>query len=474
MTGVLGKQAMAALAGNLADADPEVAQAVRAETERLEYTLEMIPSENLAFDAVLEAQGSIMTNKYAEGYPETAILTAAGLKPVKGRYYGGCVHVDTVENLARTRARELFGVDESYHVNVQPYSGSTANMAIYFTLTFAEALERKLALGDTILGMDLASGGHLTHGSPVNFSGKMYRFVPYQVDRESEYIDFDNLRKMALNYRPRVIVAGATAYPRVWEFDRFKAIADEVGAYLLADISHISGLIAAGAHPSPFPHADFVMTTTHKTLRGPRGGMIFCRAEYGSMIDKMVMPGIQGGPLMNEIAAKAVAFKLANTERFRQDQHQTVANARALAEALIELGYRLVSGGTDNHLLLINLTNWIQARTGDIQDKSLGGKQIERALGASGITCNFNMVPYDQRKPLNPSGIRLGTPALTTRGMKEPQMRQIAGFIDRVLSSMRPDGLGQWTTNPETTLSVAADIRRLCEGFPMYTHHLNR
>ncbi|WP_396033168.1 serine hydroxymethyltransferase [Candidatus Cyanaurora vandensis] len=463
---------MAARAGDLTQADPEVARVIRAETERLEYGLGMIPSENLVYDAVLEAQGSIMTNKYAEGYPETGVATAAGLKPVRGRYYGGCEHVDTVENLARNRARELFGVDESYHINVQPYSGSTANMAVYFTLTFSDGLERKLALGDTILGMDLASGGHLTHGSPVNFSSKLYRFIPYQVDAVTERIDFDQLRDLALRYRPRMIVAGATAYPRLWEFDKFKAIADEVGAYLLADICHISGLIAAGAHPSPFPHADFVMTTTHKTLRGPRGAMIFCRAEFGNFLDKTVMPGIQGGPLMNEIAAKAVAFRLAMTESFRQDQHQTVKNAQALADALLNLGYPLVSGGTDNHLLILKLTDWIQERTGDVQDKALGGKQMEQALGAAGITCNRNMVPNDPRKPLNPSGIRLGTPGLTTRGMKEPQMRQVAGFIDRVLQGMRLDPTTGWTADPEVVRQVASEIRWLCEGFPMYRHHL--
>ncbi|WP_390624725.1 serine hydroxymethyltransferase [Anthocerotibacter panamensis] len=464
---------MAARAGDLAQVDPAVAEAVRAETERLEYSLEMIPSENLVYDAVLEAQGSVMTNKYAEGYPEEGIPSAPGIKPVRGRYYGGCEHVDTVENLARVRARELFGVDESYHINVQPYSGSTANMAIYFTLTFSDGLQRKLALGDTILGMDLASGGHLTHGSAVNFSSKLYRFIPYQVDPLTERIDFDYLRKLALDYRPRLIVAGATAYPRVWEFDKFKAIADEVGAYLLADVCHISGLIAGGAHPSPFPHADFVMTTTHKTLRGPRGAMIFCRSEYGNFLDKTVMPGIQGGPLMNEICAKAVAFKLAQTEQFRNDQHQTVKNAQALADELLQLGYRLVSGGTDNHLLVVNLADWIKERTGDVQDKALGGKQVEQALCQAGVTCNRNMVPFDQRKPLNPSGIRLGTPALTTRGMKEPQMREIAGYIDRVLSSIAPNTNGQWAVDPETVLSVAADIRRLCSGFPMYAHHLN-
>ncbi len=474
MTGILSKQAVASFEGNLAQADPEVAAAVRAETERLEYSLEMIPSENLVYDAVLEAQGSIMTNKYAEGYPEIAIPMAEGIKPVKGRYYGGCENVDTIENLARVRARELFGVDTSYHINVQPYSGSTANMAIYFTLTFNTELRRVLALGDTMLGMDLASGGHLTHGSPVNFSSKLYNFVPYHVDPVTERIDFDALRKLAHAVRPKVIVAGATAYPRVWEFDKFKAIADEVDAYLLADICHISGLIAGGAHPSPFPHADFVMTTTHKTLRGPRGAMIFCRAEYASYLDKTVMPGIQGGPLMNEICAKAVAFKLAQSDQFRRDQHQTVKNAQALASELLNLGYRLVSGGTDNHLLVMNFTDWITERTGNIQDKYLGGKQLEQALGAAGITCNRNMVPHDQRKPLNPSGVRFGTPALTTRGMKEPQMRQVAGFIDRVLKSITPNQKGQWLADPEVVISVAADIRRLCEDFPMYAHHLTR
>lgn len=472
MTGTLPKQAMASLEGTLQDADPEVWAAVQAETARLEYSLEMIPSENLVYDAVLEAQGSVMTNKYAEGYPETGIPMAAGVKPVKGRYYGGCEHVDTVENLARSRARELFGVDTSYHINVQPYSGSTANMAIYFTLSFNEGLERKMALGDTMLGLDLASGGHLTHGSPVNFSSKLYNFVPYHVDPVTERIDFDALLKLAKQVQPKVIVAGATAYPRTWEFDKFKAVADEVGAYLHADICHISGLIAGGAHQSPFPHADFVMTTTHKTLRGPRGAMIFCRSEYSSFLDKTVMPGIQGGPLMNEICAKAVAFKLAQTERFRLDQHQTVRNAQALADELMQLGYRLVSGGTDNHLIVVNLADWITARTGDALDKHLGGKQIEQALGAAGITCNRNMIPYDHRKPLNPSGIRLGTPALTTRGMREPQMRQIAHFIDRVLKGMKRDPDQGWICDTEVALSVAAEVRRVCEGFPMYSHHL--
>jgi len=362
---------------NLSATDPQVYEAIQLEREREHEKIVLIASENYVSRAVLEAQGSIFTNKYAEGYPGK-------------RYYGGCEYADIVENLAIERAKKIFGPD---HVNVQPHSGSQANMAVYFAA---------LKPGDRILGMNLSHGGHLSHGASVNFSGIIYKNTPYGVNKEG-YIDYDEVRRLALENRPRMIVVGASAYSRVIDFKKFSEIAKESGAYLLADIAHIAGLIAAGVHPSPVPYADFVTTTTHKTLRGPRGGMIMCRAEYARAVDKMIFPGIQGGPLVHVIAAKAVALKEAMTEDFRRYQENVVANAKTLAEELIKKGFRIISGGTDNHLMLIDLTN-----------KGITGKDAEDALDKAGITVNKNAIPYDERPPYNPSGIRLGSPAITT------------------------------------------------------------
>ncbi len=377
----------------LMNTDPEIARVIGAEAARQEDHLELIASENFVSPAVLAAMGSVLTNKYAEGYPGH-------------RYYGGCVHVDEAEELARERAKALYGAD---HANVQPHSGSQANMAVYFGL---------LKPGDTVLGMSLSTGGHLTHGSPVNISGKYFHFEGYGLDSETERIDYDGLLAKAREIRPRLIVAGASAYPRTIDFKRFREIADEVGAYLMVDMAHIAGLVAAGEHPSPVPYADVVTTTTHKTLRGPRGGMILCRQELAKAIDKAIFPGTQGGPLMHIIAAKAVCFKEAMSESFRQYQHQIILNAKALEAGLRENGVRMVSGGTDNHLILI-----------DLCDTDITGLQLETWLEASNITVNKNMVPRDRRKPTETSGLRVGTPAVTTRGLLEADMRLIADGI---------------------------------------------
>jgi glycine hydroxymethyltransferase len=373
--------------------DPEIAAVIRDEEERTRTHLELIASENYPSLAVLQAMGSILTAKYAEGYPGR-------------RYYGGCEVVDVAENLARDRAKELFGAD---HVNVQPHAGAQANMAVFHAL-----LER----GDTVLGLSLDQGGHLTHGSPVNFSGQYYNFVAYHVDRATHLIDMDEVRALSREHRPKLIITGATAYPRHWDFAAFRQIADEVGAYLMTDMAHFAGLVAGGVHPSPVPHADVVSTTTHKTLRGPRGGMILCRAELAKAIDKAVFPAIQGGPLMHVIAAKAVAFREAATEQFRRDQERTVENARALAAALADRGATIISGGTDTHLRLVDVTPF-----------GVTGKEADAALGEVGITVNKNTIPYDPNPPMVSSGVRLGTPALTSRGMGVSEMEQIAELI---------------------------------------------
>ncbi|HET8570429.1 MAG TPA: serine hydroxymethyltransferase [Candidatus Limnocylindria bacterium] len=377
----------------LADEDPEIAQVVRDEEERTRTHLELIASENYPSLAVLQAMGSILTAKYAEGYPGR-------------RYYGGCEVVDVAENLARDRAKELFGAE---HANVQPHAGAQANMAVYHAL-----LER----GDTVLGLSLDQGGHLTHGSPVNFSGQYYNFVAYHVDRQSHLVDMDEVRALAREHSPKLIITGATAYPRSWDFAAFREIADEVGAYLMTDMAHFAGLVAAGVHPSPVPYADVVTTTTHKTLRGPRGGMILCRSEHAKAIDKAVFPAIQGGPLMHVIAAKAVAFREAMSEQFKRDQQRTVDNARALASALAGEGASIISGGTDTHLMLVDVTPF-----------GVTGKEADAALGQVRITVNKNTIPYDPNPPMVASGVRLGTPALTSRGMGVEEMGRIASLI---------------------------------------------
>ena len=405
------------------DVDPEIARAILGEIERQAYKLEMIASENFASPAVMEAQGCVMTNKYAEGYPGK-------------RYYGGCQFVDMAENLAIERAKKLFGAE---HVNVQPHSGTQANMAVYMAV---------LNPGDTILAMDLAHGGHLSHGARVNFSGKLYNVVFYGVRRDTETIDYDQVEKLAVEHRPKLIVVGASAYPRVIDFERFRRIADRVGAYVMADIAHIAGLVAAGVHPSPVPHCEFVTTTTHKTLRGPRGGMIMCRSEFAKVIDKTVFPGIQGGPLMHVIAAKAVAFKEALSEEFKEYQRQIVKNAKTLAERLAKHGLRIVSGGTDNHLMLV-----------DLRPIGITGDVAEKALEEAGITVNKNMIPFDPEKPTVTSGIRIGTPALTTRGMKEAEMEEIGDLIAYVLKNV---------DRPEVRKEVYSKVRDLCERYPLY------
>ncbi|MCZ6477725.1 MAG: serine hydroxymethyltransferase [Gemmatimonadetes bacterium] len=407
----------------LAETDPEVYAAIQGELGRQRWGLELIASENFVSPAVLEAMGSVLTNKYAEGYPDK-------------RYYGGCEYVDQVESLARRRAMEIFGAE---HANVQPHSGSQANMAAYFAF---------LKPGDTILGMDLSHGGHLTHGSRVNFSGQLYRVVAYGVREADGRVDMDAVRETALRERPAMIVAGASAYPRVLPFEEFASVAREVGAVLLVDMAHIAGLVAAGVHPSPVPHSDVVTTTTHKTLRGPRGGLILCRAEHARAIDKSVFPGMQGGPLMHVIAAKAVALEEAGSDEFRAYAAQVVENARALGEELDRRGYRLVSGGTDTHLLLVDLRN-----------TDLTGKDAEEMLERAGITVNKNTVPFETRSPFVTSGIRIGTSAVTTRCMTGTEMRAIAGMIDRVLRSGASD--------PDVA-AVQAEVRAMCEAFPLY------
>ncbi len=411
----------------LAAADPEVWEAVQGEVRREEEGIVLIASENYVSDAVLEAQGSVLTNKYAEGYPGR-------------RYYGGCEFVDRAEELAVERAKALFGAD---HANVQPLSGSAANMAAYYAL---------LEPGDTILGMALAHGGHLTHGAPVSFSGRQYRAVTYGVRRDTGTIDYDEVRDVALRERPRMIVAGASSYSRVIDFEAFRRIADEVGAYLMVDMAHIAGLVAGGAHPSPVPHADVVTTTTHKTLRGPRGGLILCRAEHAEAIDKAVFPGLQGGPLMHLVAAKAVAFREAATPAFRDYAHQIVANARAVAAGLRERGYPIVSGGTDNHLFLV-----------DVGAVGLTGLDAEQSLDRAGITLNKNAIPFDTRGPFVTSGIRIGTPIVTTRGMGVAEMETIADAIARVLERCG---------DAEVEARVRAEMRDLCGRFPFYAHLL--
>ncbi|MCL7974229.1 MAG: serine hydroxymethyltransferase [marine benthic group bacterium] len=407
---------------HLSCGDPEIQAILQRETDRQREGLELIASENFVSGAVLEAMGSIMTNKYAEGYPGK-------------RYYGGCEFVDEAEDLARDRATALFGAD---HANVQPHSGAQANMAAYFAL---------LEPGDTVLGMDLSHGGHLTHGSPVNFSGQLYRFLPYGVRETDESVDFDALFELARRERPSMIVAGASAYPRVLPFERFAEIAREVGARLLVDMAHIAGLVAAGVHPSPVPWSDVVTSTTHKTLRGPRGGLILCTEEHAKAIDKAVFPGMQGGPLMHVIAAKAVALHEASAPTFRAYSERVVENARVLAEELSRLGYRLVAGGTDTHLMLVDL------RTTD-----LSGKDASGALGKAGITVNKNTVPFETRSPFVTSGIRIGTPALTTRGMGPDEMRWIAARMHRVLQSANDD---------ELLGEVHAEVREFTSDYPL-------
>jgi glycine hydroxymethyltransferase len=403
--------------------DPEIADAIRCERDRQTRKLELIASENFVSEAVREAVSSVLTNKYAEGYPGK-------------RYYGGCEHVDVAEELARARARELFGAE---YANVQPHSGSQANMGVYFAV---------LNPGDTIMGMDLAQGGHLTHGSPVSFSGRFFNVVSYGVRRDTETIDFDQAARLARENRPRLVVAGASAYPRTIDFARFREICDEVGALLMVDMAHIAGLISAGLHPNPVHHAHFVTSTTHKTLRGPRGGFILAGAEYGKKLDSQVFPGIQGGPLMHVIAAKAVAFREAMQPAFKEYQRAIVANARQLAESLTEHGFRLVSRGTDNHLMLV-----------DVTPQGFTGKTAEQTLDKAGITVNKNAIPYDPQKPSVTSGIRIGTAALTTRGMNPDDMKRIAGFIERALKSV----------DDEAALdSLKAEIAEFCSSFPLH------
>ncbi|GFO70549.1 serine hydroxymethyltransferase [Geomonas limicola] len=407
--------------------DPAIAQIIKAETERQEYNLELIASENFVSPAVLEAQGSVLTNKYAEGYPGK-------------RYYGGCHCVDQAENLAIDRAKELFGAD---HVNVQPHSGSQANMAVYFSV---------LKPGDTVLGMNLAHGGHLTHGSPVNFSGRFFNIVPYGVTKETQTIDYEEVERLALEHKPKMIVVGASAYPRIIDFEAFRRVADKVGAVVMVDMAHIAGLVAAGLHPNPVPYAEFVTTTTHKTLRGPRGGMILCREEFAKTLNSNIFPGIQGGPLMHVIAAKAVAFKEALSPEFKVYQGQIVKNAQALAAGLMKRGFKLTSGGTDNHLMLVDLT-----------ENGLTGKVAEEALDRAGITVNKNGIPFDTRSPFITSGIRIGTPAATTHGLKEAEMEQVAGFIAEVLANVEDEA---------KLAKVKGEVNALMKRFPLYADRL--
>jgi glycine hydroxymethyltransferase len=403
--------------------DPEVYNAIKGEEERELSKIVLIASENYVSEAVLEAQGSVFTNKYAEGYPNR-------------RYYGGCEYADVVETLAIERAKQLFGAE---HVNVQPHSGSSANMAVYFSV---------LQPGDTILGMALPHGGHLTHGAGVSFSGTLYRSFSYGVDKKTELLDYDEVERLALEHKPKMIVCGYSAYSRVLDFARFRTIADKVGAYLMADVAHIAGLIAAGVHPSPVPYADFVTTTTHKTLRGPRGGMIMCKEKFGKAVDKTIFPGIQGGPLVHVIAAKAVSFKEALLPEFKDYQRQVLKNAKALAQRLTEDGLRIVSGTTENHLMLVDLT-----------PKNITGRDAETALDAAGITCNKNSIPYDQKPPVTTSGIRLGTPIVTTRGMREPEMKIIGDLICETLANGH---------SPEKLAAIRERTKALCARFPLF------
>ena len=409
---------------NLKTVDPEIQKAIDQELSRQREKLEMIASENIVSTAVMQAQGSILTNKYAEGYPGK-------------RYYGGCEYVDIVEQLAIDRAKKLFGAE---YANVQPHSGAQANTAVYFAL---------LQPGDTILGMNLTDGGHLTHGSPVNISGKYFKIIPYGVDKETERIDYDELERLAKEHQPKLIVGGASAYSRVIDFERMAQIAKSVGAYFMVDMAHIAGLVAAGLHPSPVPYADVVTTTTHKTLRGPRGGLILCRdAEFGKQFNKAIFPGIQGGPLMHVIAAKAVAFKEALSDEFKVYQQQVLDNAKALADELVKKGFRIVSGGTDNHLMLV-----------DLRSKNITGKEAQFLLDEIGITANRNTIPFEPLSPFVTSGIRLGTPALTTRGLKEDDIREVADIIADVIEN-REDGA--------VIETAKAKVQAICKKFPLY------
>ncbi len=407
----------------LAESDPQIAQAIANEANRQHEGLELIASENFVSMAVLEAAGSVFTNKYAEGYPGK-------------RYYGGCEFADVVENLARERAKQIFGAD---HVNVQPHSGSQANMTAYMAL---------LQPGDAVMGLNLAHGGHLTHGHPLNFSGKMYKIIPYGVRKDTETIDYDEMEQIAVRERPKMIIGGGSAYARVIDFARMRQIADKVGAKLMVDMAHIAGLVAGGAHPSPVPHSDIVTTTTHKTLRGPRAGMVLCRQELAAAVDKIAFPGIQGGPLMHIIAAKAVCFHEALQPAFKDYAHQVVANARALARKIMDEGFRVITGGTDTHLMLI-----------DVFAQGILGSEAENALGQAGITVNKNAIPFDSNPPLKPSGIRIGTPALTTRGMKEKEMAQTGAWIAEALRNYKDaQALGR----------IRKQVLELAEAFPLY------
>jgi len=401
-------------------ADSEIANTIKNELNRQKQSIELIASENFVSPAVMAAMGTIMTNKYAEGYPAN-------------RYYGGCEFVDVAENIARDRLKKLFKAE---HANVQPHSGSNANIAVYFAT---------LKPGDIVLGMNLSHGGHLTHGSPVNFSGSFFRFISYGVDKDTGRVDYDNIRDLAIKHKPKMIIAGASAYPRIIDFKKFKDIADEVGAYLMADMAHIAGLVAAGLHPSPIEYANFITTTTHKTLRGPRGGAILCKEEYAKTIDKAIFPGTQGGPLMHVIAAKAICFKEAMGEDFIKYQRQVIKNAQALSNQLIKNGFSIISGGTDNHLILVDLRN-----------KNLTGKYVEQLLDSIGITVNKNTIPYDKESPFVTSGIRIGTPAITTRGFKEEDMIEIGNIISHIIDS------------PKDTEKSKVRVKQLTEKYPLY------
>jgi len=420
--------------------DAELYAAMHDELRRQEENLELIASENYVSRNVLEAAGSVLTNKYAEGYPYKWGKKSGEINyKLYGRYYGGCEHVDVVERLAIERAIEIFGAE---HANVQAHSGSQANMAAYFTL---------VKPGDTVLSLELAHGGHLTHGHPLSFSGQLYKIVHYGVDPKNDQINYDTIRNLALEHKPAMILTGASAYPRIFDFEKFKAICDEVGAKFMVDMAHIAGLVATGLHPSPVPYADIVTSTTHKTLRGPRSGLVLCKKQYAEAVDKNVFPGIQGGPLMHIIAAKAVAFKEALSPEFKAYQQQVVKNAATLADALQKEGFKLVSGGTDNHLMLVNL--------GTEEEGGPSGKKMEEALDKAGITVNKNTIPFDTRSPFVASGIRIGTPAITTRGMKAEQMPLIAKFIKTVFNN--PE-------NQEVLDSVKAEVRKLTAQFPLY------
>jgi len=408
---------------SLKEVDPDIYELIFQEKKRETSKILMIASENYASKAVMEAQGSLFTNKYAEGYPGR-------------RYYGGCEYADEVERLAQERAKKLFNVE---HVNVQPHSGTQANMAVYFAM---------LQPGDTIMGMSLPHGGHLSHGSPVNFTGKLYKTVFYGVNKETGYIDMEEVRRLANEHKPKIIITGASAYPRIIDFKAFAEIAKEVGAYLMADIAHIAGLIVTGLHPSPVPYSDFITTTTHKTLRGPRGGIVMCKADYAKAIDKAVFPGIQGGPLVHVIAAKAVAFQEALSEDFKEYQQKVIKNAKTLAEALKKKGFKLVSDGTDNHLMLVDLTNF-----------NITGKEAEEALDKAGITVNKNTIPFDTKPPKVTSGIRIGTPSVTTRGMGEQEMEEIAEIIERVIKNI---------SNESVIKDMKKKVQLLCKRFPIY------